>query len=90
MSIQGLIVCGAKCDGYIPTASDPLAQRRCPLVDVHERVSGKHTRTCYEPRLIDEEVASNVLRLPGSHTYNQMWGLTDDPECWDSLCLHMD
>ena len=28
-------------------------------------------------------VAAETLRLHGSKTYDQMWGLTDDPEPWD-------
>jgi hypothetical protein len=38
---------------------------------------------CYKRRVIDQDVAQNVLRHGGSKTYDQMWGHTDDPWEWD-------
>jgi hypothetical protein len=37
----------------------------------------------FKLRPMDQEMASNVLTLPGSKSYNQKWGTTDDPEPWD-------
>jgi hypothetical protein len=50
-----MYTCGAKCNGIKATASDPLAMYLCPLFEVHSRAEGKDTRSCYEPRPIDEE-----------------------------------
>ena len=35
-----------------------------------------------ECRVIDMMIAREVKRLPGSKTYDQVWGLDDDPEEW--------
>jgi len=68
-----LYICGANCPGLKPTASDPLAQYRCPLAEVHCRQRGINVRSCYEPRVLDEQVATEV---------NQHWGLDDATEEW--------
>ena len=81
---DSLHICGAGCNGSKVTASDPLAQYVCPYTRIH--VNGEHIRNayreCYRPRVIDQVVASEVKKLPGSKVYNQMWGHDDDPEEW--------
>jgi hypothetical protein len=79
-----LYVCGvANCNGIKATAEDPLMQNLCPLRDAHCRVKSPDVRECYEPRVIDEQVAQQVNRMYPSKAYNQMWGMDDDPEEWE-------
>jgi hypothetical protein len=49
-----LYICGENCNGFKPSASDPLAQSGCPLRDPHCRAEGKYTKTCYRPWKIDQ------------------------------------
>ena len=55
-----LYICGEDCDGHQPSVSDPLAQVKCTCCEPHCRVKGKHTKPCYQPRLIDQQVADEI------------------------------
>jgi hypothetical protein len=68
MSVQGLIICGANCDGYKPTASDPLAQYKCPYSEVHTEEDYRRLKKsvyleCYDPRPIDQDVVDEIEEL---------------------------
>ncbi|MBW2645199.1 MAG: hypothetical protein JRE23_03285 [Deltaproteobacteria bacterium] len=59
-----LYICGVNCDGFEPTASDPLVHYKCQLVEPHCRVKGAAVRTCYKPQMIDEQTAQEVNNDP--------------------------
>jgi hypothetical protein len=82
-----LYICQRECNGHKPIASDPLAQRSCLLSEPHFEWEADgigrdclRRESCYQPGVLDGQTASEVLRMPWSKGYDQMWGLTDDPE----------
>jgi regulator of RNase E activity RraB len=55
-----LYICGETCKGFRPSKLDPLAQVPCPWCEPHCPQKVDVVRTCYKPRLIDQQVAEEI------------------------------
>jgi hypothetical protein len=83
-----LLICGdCICTGIKVSAEDPLGQYICPYHNPHTRKEGQGffqfcPPDCYDSRVLDCYIAAEVKKMYPSKGYDQMWGLTDDPEEW--------